>query len=76
MDEKVWREFCEDCGCPLEVCCKPKKPVVLVEWLEEEHSEQLRAIKNAVDRDTFDFVKTIFEDIITGVRKQFKVAEK
>jgi len=24
---------CEDCGCPLEVCCKPKKPVVEVEWL-------------------------------------------
>ena len=33
MSEKVWREFCEDCGCPLEICCKPKKPVVSVEEL-------------------------------------------
>jgi len=40
MNEKVFKEFCEDCGCPLDVCCKPKKPVVEVEWLEkwvEEH---------------------------------------
>ncbi len=35
MDEKVWKEFCEDCGCPLDICCKPKKPVVSVEWLEK-----------------------------------------
>ena len=29
--EKVWREFCEDCGCPLDICCKPKEPVVSVQ---------------------------------------------
>ena len=33
--EKVWREFCKDCGCPLEICCKPKKPVISVEEIEE-----------------------------------------
>ena len=27
--------FCKNCGCPLEVCCKPKTPVVSVEWLEK-----------------------------------------
>ena len=32
---------CEDCGCPLEVCCKPKKPVRLasesvdLKWLKD-----------------------------------------
>ena len=35
MSEKVWKEYCEDCGCPLEICCKPKKPVVEVEQLEK-----------------------------------------
>ena len=42
MSEKVWREFCEDCGCPLDVCCKPKEPVRLasesvdLKWLRGE----------------------------------------
>jgi len=40
MSEKVWREFCEDCGCPLDICCKPKKPVRLAS-----ESVDLKALK-------------------------------
>ena len=49
-----------------------KSESVTIEWLEEEHNEQLRAIKDAVDKDTFDFVKTIFNDIMVSA-KQVKV---
>jgi len=27
--------YCEDCGCLLEFCCKPKKPVVSFDWLKD-----------------------------------------
>ena len=52
-----------------------KSESITTEWLEEEHNEQLRGIKDAVDRDTFDFVKTIFKDIMVSVQKQVKVKE-
>ena len=44
MSEKVWREFCEDCGCPLEICCKPKVPVRLAS-----ESVDLKDIKELKD---------------------------
>ena len=39
---------CEDCGCPLEICCKPKKPVVEVEVLENFCKGRIEEIKEGV----------------------------
>ena len=63
MSEKVWREFCKDCGCPLEICCKPKKPVVEVEWLEKWCEKNYW---NTADDE-------ILNDLLETVRKQAKV---
>jgi len=42
---------CEDCGCPLEICCKPKKPVVSVEELEKE----VKRLEDLLHITEFDF---------------------
>jgi len=46
MIEKVFKEFCEDCGCPLEICCKPKKPVILVEEVLKEINKRIEFYAN------------------------------
>ncbi len=46
MSEKVVKEHCEDCGCPLDICCKPKEPVVSAEELEEYIDSNLDACAN------------------------------
>jgi len=63
--EKVWREFCEDCGCPLEVCCKPKKPVVEVEWLKF----QITCIKH-----DYSNIETGFNELLKDIEN--RVAKK
>ena len=36
MSVKKFEEYCENCGCPLDICCKPKQPVVSLQELKEE----------------------------------------
>jgi len=36
MSEKDWEEYCKSCGCPIEICCKPKKSFIFIEDLEKE----------------------------------------
>ena len=74
--KKVFKEYCEDCGCPLEVCCKPKEPVRLAsesvdlkklkEWCKEE--------MDGMDR-TDDFergVHDILEELLSWAEKGAK----
>ena len=35
MSEKVFKEYCEDCGCPLDICCKPQQPVVSLQAIRK-----------------------------------------
>ena len=44
MSEKVFKEYCEDCGCPLDICCKPQQPVV-----------SLQAIKKWIKKNKFGY---------------------
>ena len=33
MSVKKFEEYCENCGCPLDICCKSKQPVVSLQAL-------------------------------------------
>ena len=52
---------CEDCGCPLEVCCKPKEPVVEVEWLKF----QITCIKH-----DYSNIETGFNELLKDIENQ------
>ena len=35
MSVKKFEEYCENCGCPLDICCKPKQPVVSLQAIKK-----------------------------------------
>ena len=61
---------CEDCGCPLEVCCKPKKPVVEVEWLEKYCKENKLCVLNGNKDFETIFIDKLLEAIKNQVSKK------
>ena len=67
MSEKVWREFCEDCGCPLEICCKPKVPVRLAS-----ESVDLKALKEWCEKNNDYFFKPHHNELIKWAEKEAK----
>jgi len=50
MNEKVFKEYCEDCGCPLDICCKPKVPVVSLQALKEWCMKEKQILSFLIDQ--------------------------
>jgi len=76
MSEKVFKEFCEDCGCPLEVCCKPKTSGISIKWLETEIKRLKKAPKKKNRNMAEDGFILGLNILMLEARKQAKVAKK
>jgi len=77
MSEKVFKEYCEDCGCPLDICCKPKTPVRLAS-----ESVDLKALKEWLNKPTTGYIdhsdclgNLIHKEVIE-IKKVIKWVEK
>ena len=72
--KKVFKEYCEDCGCPLEVCYKPKEPVRLAS--ESVDLKKLKEYRKSYIKDNQyiegGLVSTILDDLIEWVEKEVK----